>query len=122
MISIETKLNASDNVGILVGKCIHVYGSFFKKTVGKFGSKILVSVRKKNPNKDIKKKIYQGILVRTVRPLVRKNGHRVICSSNNFVTLHHDGTYRGSVFYGPAPAELNFLKLVDLTHLTTKII
>jgi ribosomal protein L14 len=122
MIAVETKLNGSDNVGILVGKCIHVYGGFFKKTFGFLGSKILVSVRKKNSSKDIKKKTYQAIIVRSKCALRRKSGHQITCNSNSFITLHHDGSYRGTMFYGPAPAELFFSKTVELNHLTTKVI
>jgi len=122
MISIETKLRAADNVGVIVGKCIHVYGSFYKKTFARLGSKILISARKKNYLKNIKKKVHQAVVVRTKKPVNRKNGHSLSCFSNNFITLHQDGSYRGTVFNGPAFLEMNFLKTIELGRLTTKLI
>lgn len=118
MIAIETKCFSSDNTGLLVGKCIHVYRGFFKKTVGLVGSRLLVSVRRKIPfSKFITKKTYPVVLVRAKIWDFRLTGHAVRFFENSFVVLNSDKVYDRIKIRGPISLliENNYKEISYLT-------
>lgn len=122
MIQIETKLFGIDNIGILQGKCIHVYKGFYKKAKATSGDKILISVRKRNAAKiALKKKTNQAIVVHTKFPFRRLSGSFFRFDKNNFLSLHQDGSYRGNAIRGPLPCELFFSSLKDSSFLTVAL-
>jgi ribosomal protein L14 len=122
MIQIETQLLAIDKLGILKGKCIHVYRGFYKKTTATTGDKILVSIRKRNATKiTLKKKTNQAILAHVNIFCRRLSGNYYRFDNNGFLTLHTDGSYRGGSLRKPLPRELFFSSLKDAGFLTVAL-
>lgn len=119
MIYVETKCFSADNTGLLIGKCIHVYKGFFKKTAGRVGAKLLVSVRDKIPfSKNITKKTYLALLVRTRIWDFRLTGHATRFFDNSFVLLNAESVYDRVKISGPITLKIDTLQK-EIGYLTT---
>jgi ribosomal protein L14 len=122
MIQIGTHFQAVDNVGIGVGRCVHVYRGFFAKSTGTVGTRVLVSVRKKLPNKILKKKMYWAVITKTKFAYRRPNGHVFRFLSNGFVVLHDLDSYRGTRIKGPFLNDFRFGRFNFILPVTSKIV
>ena len=119
MLQIESFVQVADNVGVAVGKCIHVYRGFFKKANAYIGDKILLSVRKKLARKEVKRKLFFGYVIRSKFGIRRRSGHIVRFQTNSCVILADLETYRGTRIKGPISAEFRFHRFKTLTSISS---
>lgn len=119
MIQIESFVNVADNVGVAIGKCIHVYRGFYKKAYAKIGDRILLSVRKKLPRKNVKHKLFFGYLIRSRFGIRRCSGHFLRFKTNSCIVMADLETYRGTRVKGPVSAEFRFHSFKNLTSITS---
>jgi len=115
MIFRNTKLIVADNSGAKKIRCIGLtHGS--KKNYATIGQTIVVSVREAIPNSQIKKgDVVQAVIVRTRKPIRRRNGSYIKFDDNAAVIVNEDGEPRGTRVFGPVARELR-------EHEYTKII
>lgn len=101
MIQKSTVIKPSDNCGVIKSKVFHVYkGS--KGKLAYLGDFIKVSARLVKPENPIKKKTkMKSIIIRTVFPLIRKDGSFLKFKKNSCVLLKKRLTPRGKSIRGP---------------------
>ena len=107
MIQQETRLMACDNSGARQLLCIRVLGGSGRRYAG-VGDIIVASVKTANPAGAVKRKtIVKAVVVRTRKPIRRKDGSSVAFDDNAAVVLAEDNkTPRGTRIFGPVPREL----------------
>jgi len=108
MIQPETIVKSADNSGMRIAKVFKVLGSS-KKRYAKLGERVVVSVKKADPRKQVKKKdVLHAVVVRQRKPYRRKDGSYVRFDDNAVVVLSK-GTkdpIAGRIF-GPIPREIS---------------
>lgn len=119
MLQVESFIHVADNVGVAVGKCIHVYRGFYKKAYACIGDRILLSVRKKLARKEVKKKLFWGYVIRSRFGTRRRSGHFVRFKANSCVILADLDTYRGTRVKGPVAAEFRFHSFKSLISISS---
>jgi large subunit ribosomal protein L14 len=107
MIQQETRLMACDNSGARQLLCIRVLGGSGRRYAG-VGDIIVASVKTANPAGAVKRKsIVKAVVVRTRKPIRRKDGSTIAFDDNAAVVLAEDNkTPRGTRIFGPVPREL----------------
>ena len=107
MIQQETRLLACDNSGARQLLCIRVLGGSGRRYAG-VGDIIVASVKTANPAGAVKRKtIVKAVVVRTKKPIRRKDGSTIAFDDNAAVVLAEDNkTPRGTRIFGPVPREL----------------
>jgi len=101
-----TKLRCADNTGARELRLIQVMG--YKGRLRRYptatvGDKITLSVRHGTP--DMRKKIFQGIIVRQRRPYRREDGVWIQFEDNAAVIITPEGEMKGSEIRGPVAKE-----------------
>ena len=110
MISLESKLVSADNSGAKVLKCIKILGNF-KKRVAKSGDIILVSVKKLDRKKKIKKKtLYFALIISTKWKTRRLDGTFFSSPSNRVLLLSESRKFMGTRVYGYITKEIRYAK------------
>ncbi|MBI2024109.1 50S ribosomal protein L14 [Candidatus Giovannonibacteria bacterium] len=116
MIQHRTMLKVADNTGALLVQCIKVLGGT-RKRYAKLGDVIVVTVKKAEPRKIVKKKdVLKAVVVRQRNPFRRPDGSYLRFDDNAVVILDGDEPKGGRIF-GPVPRELRekgFLKIISL--------
>lgn len=117
MILRNSYLNVADNSGAKMVRCIgFLHGA--KKNYASVGQVIVVSVREAMPNSQLKKgDIALAVIVRTRKPIRRKNGSYIKFDDNAAVIIDKDGEPRGTRVFGPVARELReheFTKIISL--------
>lgn len=118
MIQQETRLMACDNSGARQLLCIRVLGGSGRRYAG-VGDIIVASVKTANPAGAVKRKtIVKAVVVRTRKPIRRKDGSTIAFDDNAAVVLAEDNkTPRGTRIFGPVPRELRergFVRIISL--------
>ncbi|MFH0975534.1 MAG: 50S ribosomal protein L14 [Spirochaetota bacterium] len=125
MIQEYTMLNVADNSGVKRVMCIKVLGGT-KKRYASVGDIIVVSVKDSQPSYGLKdatgkkvhtKSVLKAVVVRTKKPVRRKDGSYIRFDDNAVAIIDAKGEPRGSRIFGPVARELrekNFLKIVSL--------
>lgn len=118
MIQQETRLLACDNSGARQLLCIRVLGGSGHRYAG-VGDIIVASVKTANPAGMVKRKtIVKAVVVRTRKPIRRKDGSSIAFDDNAAVVLAEDDkTPRGTRIFGPVPRELRekgFTRIISL--------
>jgi large subunit ribosomal protein L14 len=125
MIQEYTMLNVADNSGVKRVMCIKVLGGT-KKRYASVGDIIVVSVKDSQPSYGLKdatgkkvhtKSVLKAVVVRTKKPVRRKDGSYIKFDDNAVAIIDAKGEPRGSRIFGPVARELrekNFLKIVSL--------
>jgi len=120
MVLVGSLLKVIDNSGARVVECIKVLGN--KGQVALPGSLLVVSVKRINPKKRIKKgEIFRAILVATRKTFLRQNGFNVTFSENCAVLVNNKGIPLGTRLLGPVMLEVRssgFLKVVSMSTLS----
>lgn len=116
MIQHRTMLKVADNTGALLVQCIKVLGGT-RKRYAKLGDVIVVTVKKAEPRKIVKKKdVLKAVVVRQKNSFRRPDGSYLRFDDNAVVIL--DGTEpKGGRIFGPVPRELRekgFIKIISL--------
>lgn len=111
MISVETKLKSADNSGAKVLKCIRILGNF-KKRYAYCGDVILVSVKRLDSKKKIKKKNMYYALIISTKWRTRRIDGTFFASKNNRCLLLATESYKflGTRVYGFISKEIRSTK------------
>lgn len=118
MIQPQSIVQIADNSGGKIGRVFKVLGAS-KKRYARIGDKVVLSVQKAEPRKQVKKKdILYGVVVRQRAPFRRKDGSYVRFDENAVVILDNakKEPMAGRVF-GPIPREIGekgFQKIISL--------
>ena len=107
MIQPQTIVQIVDNSGGKVGRVFKVLGGS-KRRYARIGDKVILSVQKAEPRKNVKKKdVLCGVVVRQVQPFRRKDGTYLRFDENAVVIIDKDklDPVANRVF-GPVPREL----------------
>jgi large subunit ribosomal protein L14 len=123
MLQQESRCEVADNSGAKIAYVIRVYGGstraggMTRRTAG-IGDRVLVSVKKALPGSDVKQgEKYKAVIVRTAKPVRRKDGSYVKFDSSAVVLINDDGNPKGTRIFGPVARELrdrNYMKIVSL--------
>jgi large subunit ribosomal protein L14 len=125
MIQAQTILEVADNSGVKKVMCIKVLGGT-KRRYASVGDIIVVAVKDSHPAYGLKdstgkkvhnKSVLKAVVVRTKKPVRRKDGSYIKFDDNAVAIIDAKGEPRGSRIFGPVARELrdkNFLKIVSL--------
>ncbi|MEK7162526.1 MAG: 50S ribosomal protein L14 [Patescibacteria group bacterium] len=116
MIQHRTMLKVADNTGALLVQCIKVLGGT-RRRWAQLGDIIVVSVKKAEPRKIVKKKeVLRAVVVRQKNSYRRQDGSYLRFDDNAVVIV--DGKEpKGGRIFGPVPRELRdkgFVKIISL--------
>lgn len=117
MIQVMSKLTVADNSGAKVILCIRILGSGYRRYAS-VGDVIVGVVKKAVPNMVVKDddKV-RAVVVRTNKPIRRKDGSYVRFDDNAAVVIDPAGNPRGTRIFGPVARELrekNYMKIISL--------
>jgi len=117
MIQTESRLNVADNSGAREVLVIRVLGGT-KRRYAAIGDTVIVSVKKAVPQAGMKKgAVSRAVVVRTKKPLKRKDGSYIRFDDNACVLLNASDEPRGTRIFGPVARELrdrSYMKIVSL--------
>ncbi len=117
MIQVESRLKVGDNTGARNLLCIKVLGGSGKKYAS-IGDVVVCSVKEATPGGVVKKgDIVKAVIVRTTKPLRRKDGTYIKFSENAAVIINDNGDPRGTRIFGPVARELRdkeYSKIISL--------
>jgi large subunit ribosomal protein L14 len=116
MIQTQTKLIISDNSGGKLAQSIKILGGY-KKRYAQIGDPIVVTVKKAktttglNTKTKVKKgSVNKGIVLRTKKPLSRKDGSSIRFFENSILLLNQQEQPVGTRVIGIVPRELKKYK------------
>jgi large subunit ribosomal protein L14 len=88
------------------------------RRVGHIGDMIVASVKQATPGGVVKKgDVVKCVIVRTKRPVRRKDGSYIAFDENAAVIVREDKSPRGTRIFGPVARELrerDFMKIISL--------
>ncbi|MCW5908429.1 MAG: 50S ribosomal protein L14 [Chitinophagales bacterium] len=117
MLQQESRANVADNSGAKEVLVIRVLGGS-KRRYARIGDKVVVTVKKALPTGGVKKgAVSTAVVVRTTRPVRRKDGSYIRFDDNAVVLLNNQDEPRGTRIFGPVARELRdkqFMKIVSL--------
>ena len=117
MIQIQTRLNVADNSGAKELMCIKVLGGS-KRRYASVGDIIVCSVKKAIPRSNVKKgSVVKAVIVRTKKPIQRKNGVVLRFDDNAAILVGADKNPLSTRVFGPVARELRdvqFMKIISL--------
>ena len=108
MIQPETVVKSADNSGVRIAKVFKVLGSS-RKRYAEIGDKVVLSVKKADPRKQVKKKdVLHAVVVRQRKPFRRKDGSYIRFDENAVVIIGKESKdpIAGRIF-GPIPREIS---------------
>jgi large subunit ribosomal protein L14 len=109
MLQMQSIVTITDNSGGKVGRIFKVLGGSKRRYAG-VGDTVVISVQTAEPRKQVKKKdIFRAVVVRTKKPLRRKDGSYVSFDDNAVVIIEKQGKEmgpKGNRVFGPVPREL----------------
>ncbi len=123
MIQPRSIVTIADNTGAKIGRIFKVLGGA-KKRYARIGDIVVLSIQKAEPRKSVKKKdVLQAVVVRTVRPVRRKDGSYIRFDENAVVILEKGkkDPLGGRVF-GPIPREVTELGFQKISSLAPEIV
>lgn len=117
MIQQESRLKVADNSGARELLCIRVLGGTGRR-YAHVGDIIVASVKDANPAGNVKKKsVVKAVVVRTIRPIKRKDGSSIKFDDNAAVVIGDDKNPKATRVFGPVPRELRekgYMKIISL--------
>jgi len=117
MVQLRTVLTVADNTGAKKIMVIGIPGHSGRKYAG-VGDVIVASVKDAIPDGIVKKKEkVKAVVVRTVKPIKRRDGTLIRFDHNCAVIIDEEKNPRGTRVFGPVPRELrdnNFTKIISL--------
>ena len=110
-------LNVADNTGAKKMMCFRVLGGTRRKYAS-IGDTIVCSIKDAAPNGQVKKgDIVRAVVVRTKKPLRRKDGSYIKFDDNAAVIIDEQKEPNGTRIFGPVARELRekqFMKIISL--------
>jgi large subunit ribosomal protein L14 len=117
MVQQESRLKVADNTGAKELLCIRVLGGSLRR-YGHLGDLIVASVKAASPGGTVKKgDVVKAVVVRTKKPIRRKDGSYIRFDENAAVIVNNAGDPRGTRIFGPVARELRdkqYMKIVSL--------
>ena len=117
MIQIRSILDVADNTGARRASCIRVVGRSAKQ-YAEIGDIITCNIKESTPEAVVKKgEVVKAVIVRTRKPIRRRDGSRLKFDKNACVVIDTTGNPRGTRVFGPVARELRekqFMKIVSL--------
>ncbi|MCY4410510.1 MAG: 50S ribosomal protein L14 [Caldilineaceae bacterium] len=117
MIQQESRLRVADNTGAKELLTIRVRGGSTRR-YGGIGDVIVATVKSSSPTAAVKKgEIVRAVIVRTRRPVRRKDGSYIRFDENAAVLIDDNRNPRGTRIFGPVARELRdhgYMKIVSL--------
>ncbi len=117
MIQQESRLRIADNTGAKEILTIRVRGGSSRR-YGGIGDVIVGTVKASSPTASVKKgEIVRAVIVRTRRPVRRKDGSYIRFDENAAVLIDDNRNPRGTRIFGPVARELRdhgYMKIVSL--------
>lgn len=117
MIQNETNLVVADNSGARMVRVFRQLGGARMK-VSSIGDIVLCAVKEATPNGKIKKgSVVKGVIVRTKKQIIRKDGSSIGFDDNAVVIVDDDHNPLGTRVFGPVARELRekgFMKIISL--------
>lgn len=125
MIQVQTMLNVADNSGVKRVQCIKILGGT-RRRYASVGDIVVVAVKDAQPTYGLKdstgkkvhgKAVLKAVVVRTSKPVRRKDGSYIKFDDNAVAIIDNKGEPKGSRIFGPVARELrdrNFLKIISL--------
>lgn len=110
MIQDRTLVKIADNSGGQIGRVFKVLGGS-KKRYAEVGEEVVISIQTAQPRKSVKKKeVHKAVVVRTTKPIRRKDGSYVRFDENAVVLITGSGKEpkepKASRVFGPIPREI----------------
>lgn len=106
MIQFMSRLQVADNSGAKEVGVIKVYGGTGRR-YAYVGDVVLVSVKSLSTSGNVKKgDMFKALIVRTKRPINRKNGVSISFDENACVLIKEDKNPIGTRIFGPVTREL----------------
>jgi large subunit ribosomal protein L14 len=124
MVQRESLLKVVDNCGAKIVKCVGMLEGFSKRK-GKLGDFIKVSIRARDPHKELLKKeikVYLALIAAKRRVTQRRSGHCVRFKYNSVVVLGTDQKVFGTRLRGPVAQEIRCRQIARLMVLAHRII
>jgi large subunit ribosomal protein L14 len=117
MIQQESRLKVADNTGAKEVLTINVLGGT-RRRYASVGDIIVVTVKDAIPGGMVKKgDVLKAVVVRTKKPVRRKDGSYISFDENAAVILGNEKDPRGTRVFGPVARELRdkrFMKIISL--------
>jgi large subunit ribosomal protein L14 len=117
MIQQESRLKVADNTGAKEVLTIRVLGGSGKRYAS-VGDIIVATIKDAIPGGGVKKgDVVKAVIVRTKKPVRRKDGSYISFDENAAVILGNEKEPRGTRIFGPVARELRdkrFMKIVSL--------
>ena len=117
MIREYSTLNIADNTGAKRVMCFRVLGGTRRKFAS-IGDVIVCSVKDASPNGQVKKgQIVKAVIVRTKKPIRRKDGSYIKFDDNAAVIIDEQKEPSGTRIFGPVARELRekqYMKIISL--------
>ena len=122
MIQQERRLKVADNTGARELLCIRVLGGSTRRYAS-VGDVIIASVKDATPGGVVKKgDVVRAVVVRTKRPVRRKNGSYIRFDENAAVIIKEDQNPRGTRIFGPVARELREKKFMRILSLAPEVL
>lgn len=117
MLQTESRLKVADNTGAKEVLVIRVLGGT-RRRYASVGDRIVVTVKDAIPSGMVKKgQVVIAVVIRTKKPIRRKDGSYIKFDDNACVILNAQGEMRGTRVFGPIARELRdkeFMKIISL--------
>lgn len=123
MVQPESKVIITDNSGAKIGKVFKVLGSS-KKRYAQIGERVVISVQKAEPRKQVKKKdVLHAVVVRQTKPFRRKDGSYIRFDQNAVVIVGKENKDPiANRIFGPVPRELTDMGYGSVASLAPEVI
>ncbi len=109
MIQPQTIVSITDNSGGKIARVFKVLGGHNRR-YAHVGDTVVVSIQTAEPRKSVKKKdVLRAVVVRTKKPMRRKDGSYIAFDDNAIVLIEKRGKEmapKGNRIFGPVPREL----------------
>ena len=122
MIQPQSRLKVADNTGARELLVIRVLGGSTRRYAA-VGDVVIAAVKEATPGGVVKKgDVVRAVVVRTVRPVRRKNGAYIRFDENAAVIIKEDLNPRGTRIFGPVARELREKKFLRILSLAPEVL
>ena len=122
MLQQVSRLKVADNTGARELLVIRVLGGSTRRYAA-VGDVVIAAVKEATPGGVVKKgDVVRAVVVRTVRPVRRKNGAYIRFDENAAVIIKEDLNPRGTRIFGPVARELREKKFLRILSLAPEVL
>lgn len=122
MLQQESRLKVADNTGAKELLVIRVLGGSTRRYAA-VGDVVIAAVKEATPGGVVKKgDVVRAVVVRTVRPVRRRNGAYIRFDENAAVIIKEDLNPRGTRIFGPVARELREKKFLRILSLAPEVL